>query len=82
MNQNIILDDLQVTIVELEVHSDTVDNKSVLDCEHLGFEAHEENVGTDVEKLDLVPEIFLDFVYFLHLHDFGSVVVVLHFDVV
>jgi len=48
MNQNIILDDLQVTIVELEVHSDTVDNKSILDCEHLGFEAHEKNVGTDV----------------------------------
>ncbi len=59
MHQDVLFDELDVTFAKLEIHADVIDDQAVFDCQHFNFQAHQEDVGHDVQQLDLLPEVFL-----------------------
>ncbi len=80
MHQDALFDELNVTFTKLEIHADVIDDQAVFDCQHFRFQAHQEDVGDDVQQLDSVSEVFLDVVNFLDLEGFGVTRVTLNLN--
>ncbi len=58
MRQDVLFDELDVTFAKLEIHADVIDDQAVFDWQHFHFQAHQEDVGHDVQQLDLSFEVF------------------------